>query len=151
VSGSWPPPGYQSTPPTWGGTSASAGYGLSGFDIAGITAAIDRAASSLKPDERGSVTVQVDKDSAGAGLVVRGPLGSQVLARVVKPYASRFEWSLSARVSFIRAPEPLPVRWLADVRGLYRVLRQWNGRLEAAVKAVAVRTGREVRLVGRFE
>ena len=126
----------------------SAGYGTSAFDIAAITAQIDRATSSLKEGERGSVTVQIDKDSAGAGLVVRGPLGSQILARVVKPYAGRFEWSLSGRVSFIRKPDPLPVRWFADVRGLYRMLRKWNGRFQAAVKAVAVRQGVEVRLHG---
>jgi hypothetical protein len=143
----WPPPGYQSTPPTWNPSIAA--YGTSRFDIAAITAEIDRAAASLKADERGSITVQVDKDSAGAGLVVRGPLGTHVLARVVKPYAGRLEWSLSGRVSFIRGPAPIPVRFLADVRGLYRVLRKFeNGRAASLLKAFAIRGGAEVRLLG---
>ena len=37
-------------------TTYSAGA-ISPFDVAGITAAIDRAASSLKPEERGALTV----------------------------------------------------------------------------------------------
>ena len=143
MSTSYPSPLGFPAPPT-----VTAGYGLSSFDIAGITAAIDRAASTLKGDERGAVSISLDRESAGAGLILRGPFGTQVLARVVKPRASRHEWSLSARVAFIRSPEPRPVRWLADVRGLYRVLRKWNGRISASVKAVGIRAGLEVRLGG---
>lgn len=127
-------------------TTVSAGYGLSRFDIPGITAAIEQAAATLKPEDRGAVTVSLDRESAGAGLILRAPFGTQILARIVKPAASRFEWGLSARVAWVKSPDPKPVRWLADVRGLYRVLRNWNGRISASAKAVGIRAGLEVKL-----
>ena len=119
------------------------------FDIAGIAAAIDRASSSLAPDDRGSVTVQLTREGFGAGLVVRGPFGAQALATVTKPAAGRWGWSLSGRVAFLAGVQegPKPVRIAPELRGLYRLFRAAaNGRARAAAKAIAASLGLEVPL-----
>lgn len=142
----FPPPGPAGAAPSYTLGPASP------FDIKGISAAIDQAASSLRADERGSLTVKVDQDGAGAGLIVRlpsvGPFDPKVLATVTKPNAGRFGWSLSARVGFlVNQPEPKPVRVAPGMRGLYGLLRhRGRGRLDAALTALALVRGHEVRL-----
>lgn len=128
--------------------STSYGTGVSAFDTAGIAAQIERALGTLKPEERAAVTVSLDREKAGAGLVIRGPMNTSVLARVVKPYAGRFEWSLDARISFLKAaPDQVAVRVAPEVRGLYRLFRKLgHNRVTAAVRAVAVNRGVEVRI-----
>lgn len=161
--------GYQVDPPKWGGVSTTTGtVPASPFDIAGISAEIDRAAASLAPTDLGSLTVKLDRESGlGAGLVLRvpkiGQFDPRVLATITRPVAGRWGWSVAGRVAFLAALEPgsedvVPklkaqqrVRIAAEVRGMYRLLRRWNGPIAAAVKAIAVHNGAEVRLVGRLE
>jgi hypothetical protein len=120
---------------------------ISPFDIPGITRQIEQAVATLKPEERASVTVKVDRVGAGGGLVVRGPFNTSVLAVVTKPYAGRFEWSLSGRVAWLKMPDPLPVRVSPELRGLYRLFRKLGSNpVSAAVKAVRVNGGAEVRI-----
>jgi hypothetical protein len=125
------------------------------FDVSGIAAAIDRAAASLKPEERAAVTVQLSKtEGFGAGLVVRvplGPLDAAALATVTRPLAGAWGWSLSGRVSFLAGvPTPLkPVRVAPELRGLYRLFRAaGNGKLRSAFKAAAAARGVQVTLRG---
>lgn len=128
--------------------------GTSPYDIAGITADINRAVASLKPEERGAVTVRVDQGGAGGGLVLRGPslgrITSAVLATVTKPVASRYGWSISGRVSFLaggQTPEA-PARLLPKLRGAYALLRALGHSVPAALlKACAILRGREVPLL----
>ena len=121
--------------------------GSSAFDIPAITRQIEAAIATLRPEERAAVTVAIDGKGAGAGLVIRGPYSMSVLAKVTKPYAGRFEWGLSARVAFLTAAPPLPVRVAPEVRGLYRVFRKLgHGPITAAVRAVRVARGIEVRI-----
>lgn len=120
------------------------------FDIAGITAEIERAAASLKPDERGSLTVKLNREGFGGGLVVRGPFATSVLATVTKPMAGRWGWAVSGRVAFLvgdGSEPPRPVRIAPEVRGLYRVFRKLgHGPITAAVRAVRAAKGLEVRI-----
>lgn len=139
------PTGYTPSPPTY--TAGSPGA----FDIAGISAAIDRAASSLQPDERGSLTIQLDDRGVGAGLIVRGPIvgpvKTRMLATVTKPRASRVAWGVAVQASFLYAEEPKPVRVAPELRGLYRLFRQrGHGVITSAVRAIRVNRGFEVRL-----
>lgn len=134
-------------------TTYSAGT-ISPFDVAGITAAIDRAASSLKPEERGALTVQLDPSGFGAGLIVRAPLPLKpvILATVTKPMAGRWGWSLQGRVAFLASAPPKPVRVAPVARGLYRLFRARGvSPIAAAAKALAVALGYEVRLDGEEE
>lgn len=120
------------------------------FDLPGITAAIDLAVATLKPDERGSVTVQLDQGGFGAGLVVRGPFRTSVLAKVTRPMAGRWGWALSGRVAFLAgggAESAKLVRVAPEVRGLYRLFRKLgHGRIVSAARAVRVAQGAEVRI-----
>jgi len=127
------------------------------FDIAGISKAIDDATATLKAHERGALTVKVDQDGAGAGLVVRlprvGPFDPKALFTVTKPNAGSIGWSASARIGFLvgsaggNRPAGEPSRFLPNFRGLYRLLRlRGCGPVDASLKALALIGGEEVRL-----
>lgn len=146
------PWGFQAGPtPSYVGTANP-------FDIAGISADITRAASSLKPEEHGALMVKLDKTSGfGVGGVLRLSLPGDPLfmATVTRPLAGDWGWSVSGRVSFLigsegAAPqEQKPVRIAPRIRGLYRLFRSsGNGKLKAAVKAVQASSGVEVELHG---
>lgn len=128
---------------------------MSPFDIAGMSAVIDRAAASLSPAERAALTVQANDSGIGAGVVVRLPLPlkPRIVAELTKPKAGRFGWSVSGRVSFLLGAPALrelrAVRLAPEIRGFYRLFRLFgNGRVASAAKAVAAWFGTEVRLHG---
>lgn len=136
--------GYQVSPPVWSGSLSS-----SPFDISAITAQIDKAALSLKADERGSVTVQINNTGFGAGLIVRGPGRTSVLATVTKPMAANWGWNLSGRVAFAAELPPQPVAVSPELRGLYRLFRNaGNSKLKSALKAIKVAQGGAVTFRG---
>ncbi len=129
------------------------------FDIAGIAAELDRAAASLSAAERGSLTIKLNQDGFGTGLVVRGPLNTKAVATITKPRAGRWGWSVGGRIAFLAGLAPgseevvpklkakVPVRVAPEVRGLYRLFRKFgHGRIVAAVRAVRVAQGVEVRI-----
>jgi len=147
--------GFPQPGPPSGGGGTVYNLGSSPFDIKAVSDSIDRAASSLKPEERLAITLQLQKNTGfGAGLIVRGPslgrLKSEGLATVTKPVAGRWGWSLSGRVAFLKAqPAPEPVRIAPDLRGAYQLFRhRGSNPLAAAMKALALVRGDEVRLDG---
>lgn len=137
-------------PPIYRGTATP-------FDVAAVSGAIDRAANSLKPGERGALTVQATNETGfGAGLVIRGPWKSEVLGTLTKPRGGGWGWSVGARVAFLAGlpdyvhalilepptsthaqPTWLDWYWLFRANG--------NGRAASAVKATAAVGGLEVR------
>lgn len=126
-----------------------AGTYSSPFDIASLQRSIDSALATLKDGERGNFVFTVKPIGASAALIVRGPeigpVKTSVVATFVQPKAAARDWGVSFRASFLVAPAPKP-GWFAGVRGWYRLLRAYNGRAEAALKAVMLSRGYEVRL-----
>jgi hypothetical protein len=146
------------------------------FDVAGATAALDRAAASLKPGEHGALTVQLTQSTGlGAGLVLRGPWNTEALGTLTRSMAGQWGWSVGGRVSFaaalaIGSPEIVALRLLPppsdrQVLGLLEhappahlapTWWQWfelfrgqdNGAFSAAAKALQALSGQEVRIRG---
>lgn len=129
-------------------TSMMAGTYSSPFDIAATQRSIDAALATLQ-GRRGDFVFTIKPTGASAALIVRGPeLGpvkTSVVATFTQPKAAARDWGVSFRASFLVAPEPRP-GWFAGLRGWYRFLRAYNGRLAAACKAVALSLGHEVTL-----
>lgn len=130
-------------------TSLMSGTYSSPFDIASLQRSIDTALATLKDGERGNLVVSIKPSGASAALIVRGPeLGpvkTSVVATFVQPKAAARDWGVSFRASFLVTPEP-KLGWFAGLRGWYRFLRAYNGRLVSSCKAVALSFGFEVSL-----
>jgi hypothetical protein len=160
-------------PPYYGpGATLSAGTVTVPFDVAGASAALDRATATLKPGQHGALTVQMTKSTGfGAGLVLRGPFNMEALGTLSRPPAGGWGWSVGGRISFLKSlpddavkpivleppPPPLIRIWNAamgaavvqhaaptwsELYGLFR--KQGHGKVKAAIKASRLATGAEV-------
>lgn len=117
------------------------------FDITAISKAVDAALITLKPEEHGSVVVQLNSSGAAATLVLKGPGKSSILATITKPMAGPVGWNVSGKVSFALAEE-LPIRPNAIFWGWYRLLKDYNGYTNSLIKAFLLCLGNDVKLKG---
>jgi hypothetical protein len=103
------------------------------------------------------MTVQLNRDGFGSGIVARGPFKSELLATLTKPTGGAWGWSVGARVAFLAGlPDEIHAIVL-EAHGRRHEAPTWNdwywlfrahgnGRLAAGAKAIQAARGFEVRL-----
>lgn len=137
-------------PPIYRGTATP-------FDVAAASAAFTRAQEALRPGEHVAMTVQLNRDGFGGGIVARGPFKSELLATLTRPTGGAWGWSVGARVAFLAGlPDEIHAIVLEAPTARHEAptLHDWywlfrahgNGKLAASAKALQATGGFEVRL-----